>query len=421
MMPRRMYLVSGLLVIAATVLAACLRVQYPVAAWMPVLALILLNVVTENVAFRLPVAGSVSLSFAVTYAAMLYGGPFAGVLCAAAGAYTLPEFKDRKPAVLALFNVGQLSLSAGLSGLVYVQLGGSVLVNPSWTSAGVWPAAAFAAAITFFVVNVALVGHAASILSGRAFLVMLREQGFLSYGASLLVLALLGLLIANLLALGSWAGLLVLVLPFMFARRTFRVYVELSEAFTATVRSLVAAIEAKDPYTRGHSERVAIYARRLAERLHMSRAQVDLTEQAALLHDVGKIGISLRTLTSSEQLRVNEVHQIRRHPVLGAELVEDVEFLANVVPVIRHHHERPDGTGYPDGLVAAQIPVLARVLAVADCYDAMTSDRAYRVRMTRDEALDEMTRVAGDQLDEGLVSEFRSMILADDTGGDAFR
>jgi putative nucleotidyltransferase with HDIG domain len=221
--------------------------------------------------------------------------------------------------------------------------------------------------------------------------------------------------LAHLLGLKSWFGLLLLVLPFTAARRTFRVYVELSEAFTATVRSLVAAIEAKDPYTRGHSERVAIYARRLAERLHMPRAQVDLTEQAALLHDVGKIGISLRTLTSSEQLRVDEVHQIRRHPVLGAELVEDVEFLSSIVPVIRHHHERPDGTGYPDGLVAAQIPVLARVLAVADCYDAMTSDRAYRVRMTRDEALDEMVRVAGAQLDEDLVSEFREMILADDS------
>jgi len=142
-------------------------------------------------------------------------------------------------------------------------------------------------------------------------------------------------------------GLLLLVLPFMVARRTFRVYVELTEAYTSTVRTLVAAIEAKDPYTRGHSERVADYAHRLAEYMGLPKNEVDRVERAALLHDVGKIGISLETLVSPKRLTPDEVNAIRQHPALGSDLVADVEFLSDIVDVVRHHHERCDGAGYP--------------------------------------------------------------------------
>lgn len=423
MMPRSLIRYVALLSLAALGVGIHVFEEWPITEPWPTAALLVLTMVLANTEIELPLAVSLSLIFASVFAGVLYAGPAAGGLLGLAGAVSVRDIREHKSPVLMLGNLAQLLLAGSASGYVFVMLGGVPMQSVESLDRAVGGSllASAAGVVAFFLLNFTLVGIAVILRTGvdpRSAVQVLNPG---AYWVSLLVLALLGWLMASLIALSSWLGLLLLVLPFALARRTFRVYVELSEAFTATVRSLVAAIEAKDPYTRGHSERVAIYARRLAERLHMSRAQVDLTEQAALLHDVGKIGISLRTLTSSEQLRVNEVHQIRRHPVLGAELVEDVEFLANVVPVIRHHHERPDGTGYPDGLVAAQIPVLARVLAVADCYDAMTSDRAYRVRMTRDEALDEMTRVAGDQLDEGLVSEFRSMILADDTGGDGFR
>jgi putative nucleotidyltransferase with HDIG domain len=197
----------------------------------------------------------------------------------------------------------------------------------------------------------------------------------------------------------------------MAARRTFRVYAELTEAYTSTVRSLVAAIEAKDPYTRGHSERVAIYARRLAEYLAMPRSDVDLIERAALLHDVGKIGIDVATLTSPNALAPEEVRAIREHPGLGSQLVGDVEFLSDIVPIVRHHHERLDGAGYPDGLAGEAIPRLARVLAVADSYDAMTSDRAYRPGLAQDAALAEVHRVAGTQLDAVMAERFAEMLL----------
>ena len=409
-MPRRLYAYFGIVLLGAVILTTAVARAFPVDVWAPLMALVVLNVLTENFAFTLPLTGSVSLSFAVTYAAMLYAGPLGGIICATAGSYTVAEHRAHKPPVISLFNAGQLALSAGLSGLAYAGLGGQALSIPGIWQAGSWQLPAAAAALVFFLVNVALVGEGLTIMSGRRFGDVLRSQGFLQYGASHTVLALLGLMIAGLLSLPSWVGLVLLVLPFMAARRTFRVYAELSEAYTSTVRSLVTAIEAKDPYTRGHSERVAVFARQLGEHLGLPRGQLELLERAALLHDVGKIGIELDTLSSPMQLTAEEVRLIRRHPVLGSELVGDVEFLADIVPVIRHHHERYDGAGYPDGLAGVDIPQLARLMAVADSYDAMTSNRAYRPAMTRGQAIVEIERVAGTQLDRNMALQFTSML-----------
>jgi putative nucleotidyltransferase with HDIG domain len=201
------------------------------------------------------------------------------------------------------------------------------------------------------------------------------------------------------------------------ARRTFRVYVELTEAYASTVRSLVAAIEAKDPYTGGHSERVADYACRLAERIGMPKTEIDLIERAALLHDVGKIGISLDILVSPEKLSPDEINAIREHPALGSDLAADVEFLSDIVDIVRHHHERCDGAGYPDGLVGERISIPTRILAVADAYDAMTSDRAYRPRMTDAQAREELHRVADSQFDGEIVRQFTDMLAEDPNGG----
>ncbi len=409
-MPRRMRVYVGVVCVGAVALALVLSSSFAVQQWVPLVALVLLNVLTENFAFTLPATGSVSLSYAVSYAAMLYAGPLGGVICAVAGSYTIAEYRVRKPAVFGIFNASQLALSAGLSGLVYVTLGGPALSSSAAWQSGIWQLPAAVAAVVFFVVNVVLVGEGWALMSRHRLVEALREQGVLSSGASHIVLALLGLMIASLLSLRSWLGLGLLVLPFMAARRTFRVYAELSEAYTSTVRSLVTAIEAKDPYTRGHSERVAVYARKLAERMALSRADLDLLERAALLHDVGKIGIELDTLTSPAQLSGEEVRAIRRHPVIGSELVGDVEFLSDVVSIVRHHHERFDGAGYPDGLIGESIPLLARVLAVADSYDAMTSDRAYRPRMSQEQALVEIARVAGRQLDRDIARQFSALI-----------
>lgn len=415
-MPTRMTTYSAIVGVAAVAASVSVLVNHKIVYWPPVIALVVLTMATENFAFSLPLAGSVSLSFSMMFAALLHSGPVAALLCALAGSMTWSELRGGRHPVFLLFNAAQLTLSASLAGQAYFGLSRLAAAELPTESLGAL-AAAVAAAVVFNLTNMVLVSVAASILTGRSLSEVFQGQGFASDVASLLVMMLLGLIIAELLQVRSWLGLLLLVLPFMAARRTFRVYAELNDAYTSTVRSLVTAIEAKDPYTRGHSERVAIHARQLAESLGCSNGELDLVERAALLHDLGKIGIDLDTLSSSTQLSSEEVRAVRRHPQVGSDLVGSVEFLAEIVPVIRHHHERVDGAGYPDGLRGDQIPRLARVLAVADSFDAMTSDRAYRPRMSTDEAFRELERVAGTQLDPTIVACARECICVGPSEG----
>jgi len=183
-------------------------------------------------------------------------------------------------------------------------------------------------------------------------------------------------------------------------------FTSLQEAYLATVRSLAAAVDAKDPYTRGHSDRVAQFATMLAERAGLSHEQRTALEMAAYLHDIGKIGIKEEILLKPGRLTDDEMGQMRHHPLIGANILKPVGFPWPITPVVRHHHERWDGAGYPAGLRAEEIPLLARVLTIADAYEAMVSDRPYRAGRTREEAIEELRRCAGTQFDPRLVEFF---------------
>ena len=406
-----------LAVIAVAVfVVAWVVASFPTDRWVGLIILGLLGLVAANMTFDYPTSASVSLGFAFTFAAIVYSGPIGGALVGLAGAASIQEIRDRKPALMVIGNGAQLALAGAVAGMLHVWVSGwgPLLVSAALVRTVLAPAVA---ASGFFAVNVILVSIGIGFKTGMRPTEAMKALGLAQHWISLLVLALLGLVLAELLSQGSWLGAVLLVLPFTMARRTFRVYVELTEAYTSTVRSLVTAIEAKDPYTRGHSERVAEYACRLAERIGAPRAEIDLIERAALLHDVGKIGISLDTLASPEKLTPDEVNAIRQHPALGSDLVGDVEFLSDIVDVVRHHHERCDGAGYPDGLVGERISIPARILAIADAYDAMTSDRAYRPRMTDAQARDELHRVADSQLDGDLVRQFTTMLSEDRVEG----
>ncbi|MCX8006716.1 MAG: HD domain-containing protein [Coriobacteriia bacterium] len=183
-------------------------------------------------------------------------------------------------------------------------------------------------------------------------------------------------------------------------------YASLQDAYLSTVRALAAAIDAKDPYTRGHSERVATYALAIAERVGLSTEQKDALEMASYLHDIGKIGISEDILLKPGRLSDEEMGQMRHHPLIGANILKPVSFPWPILPVVRHHHEHFDGNGYPAGLRGEEIPLLARILTVADSYEAMTSDRPYRRGRSVHEAIAELRRCAGTQFDPRLVDAF---------------
>lgn len=180
----------------------------------------------------------------------------------------------------------------------------------------------------------------------------------------------------------------------------------LQRAFLQSLLGLANALEAKDPYTRGHSERVARLAQQLGRRLGCSSDQRRLIAQAGLLHDLGKIGIPESVLRKAGPLTAEEWVLMREHPVVGSRIVSPLEFFAEGALIIRHHHERQDGSGYPAGLSGEAIPLGARIVAVADVYDALTSDRPYRKSLGRAEALSRIEEAAERLLDPRVVSTF---------------
>jgi putative nucleotidyltransferase with HDIG domain len=188
-----------------------------------------------------------------------------------------------------------------------------------------------------------------------------------------------------------------------------RLYDELRRSFLETVAALAQAVDAKDPYTRGHSERVTDIAVAVAEALAVSQDDMDTLRSAAVLHDIGKIGITEQILRKPGPLSDQEWEMMRNHPDLGADIVVPVSSLQRVVPVILHHHERWDGSGYPGHLRGEDIPLGSRILAVADAYEAMTSDRAYRKAMPAGQAQEILEEGAGRQWDPRVVQAFLSV------------
>ncbi|HEY7039809.1 MAG TPA: HD-GYP domain-containing protein [Methylomirabilota bacterium] len=184
-------------------------------------------------------------------------------------------------------------------------------------------------------------------------------------------------------------------------RKTYR---RLQHAIFQSLLGLANALEAKDPYTRGHSERVGALARQMALGSGMPHAAADIVAQAGLLHDVGKIAIPEGVLRKPGSLTDEEWAVMRRHPVVGAQIVAPLEFFAEGAVILRHHHERQDGSGYPDGLRGDLIPVGARIVAIADIYDALTSDRPYRARLSHAEAVRWLQEQAGRTLDASLTA-----------------
>jgi HD-GYP domain-containing protein (c-di-GMP phosphodiesterase class II) len=187
------------------------------------------------------------------------------------------------------------------------------------------------------------------------------------------------------------------------AARNAQLYRSLEISYLDTVAALAAAVDAKDAYTRGHSERVMRNAVHVARAMGLPRAEVEMIRYSALLHDVGKIGLPTHILSTKEKLSVEEFNLVKQHPVIGYEIVKPITFLKRALAGIRHHHERWDGRGYPDGLAGEGIPFMARLLTLADTWDAMAHDRFYRRARSPEQIVQEFWDCSGSQFDPELV------------------
>lgn len=194
------------------------------------------------------------------------------------------------------------------------------------------------------------------------------------------------------------------------AIKNAQLYEDQQSTYLNTVHALVSAIEASDPYTRGHSERVTRYSLAVARNLYLPETASKDLEQAAILHDIGKIGIDDSLLHKVGELSLNDIDRLRQHPMIGMRILEPIKFMSRVREIIGQHHERFDGQGYPLGLSGEKLLLEARILAVADSYDAMTSDRPYRKALSKDVALKELEQHIGTQFDPRVATAFIEMI-----------
>ena len=209
---------------------------------------------------------------------------------------------------------------------------------------------------------------------------------------------------------GLWAAFLFLV-PLYLARFSFSKYAETRELFLGTIQALSQAIDAKDGFTRGHADRVSRIAGAIARELGLSEKHIDEVELAGLLHDIGKIGVEDRVLMKPSRLDADEQELMRRHPIYGASILEPSAALRPLVPIVLHHHESFDGSGYPAGLKGEEIPIGSRIMIVADAYEAMTSDRIYRKSIGHERAMEQLDKFKGVQFDPRIVRALHEVVL----------
>jgi putative nucleotidyltransferase with HDIG domain len=285
------------------------------------------------------------------------------------------------------------------------------VLNPGaiavWSLIGVIVAGTF-----YFLLNESLTAVAVALRDGRSFGAVLLGN-VRSYGLTMVGLTPMAWLMALAYLFVGPLVAFVVALPLYTTRAAYKAVVDIRNMFTQTVRALASAIDARDPSTRKHSDHVSSIAVEIGQAMNLSESELEQLEWAGLLHDIGKIGIRDAVLLKPERLTREERMLMNEHPVKGEEILRDVDQLTKVRPLIRHHHEWYNGSGYPDRLIGDEIPLLARVLHVADAFEAMTASRPYRpVPLSAAEALAELQRYAGIQFDPRVVEAFTRTSVA---------
>ncbi|MCX7623844.1 MAG: HD-GYP domain-containing protein [Thermomicrobium sp.] len=367
------------------------------------LILVILTVLAEQLAIDLPFPYTritVSVSSAVTFAAVLTLGPVLGMLTAVLGTL-LDDLLERREGLKILTNINNFALQGAIAAPVYFFLaeGGSPLSSLRNFFAMLLAAVLSSSAQTL------LLAIVLSLASGTSAWYLWRSmaRGLL---VEFLALPALGSLFP-ILAQEHPLALVLMVIPLLGPYLAFRDYRQLHHETQGTFELLADLLDRRDPYTAAHSQRVAqLTALILDEFPELSAEEREAIVSAARIHDLGKVATSDIILRKPGRLSEDEFAVIKRHPVDGSEILRHLSPYRHIVEIVRHHHERWDGKGYPDGLAGEAIPFGSRVIAVADTYDAMTTDRPYRRALTHEEALAELRRGAGTQFDPAVVAAF---------------
>lgn len=407
---KKTYFYIGILSIIAIILYSIMIIMYDVQDYKLLIFWSILAIIVESLLVPLPNNQvGISVGYAVNIASVIAAGPIVATTASMFGfLFRVPRITGRGyihtlnlPLHKTVFNVSQSIIVTSLISIVYLFAGGSV--------------GEFSLLPTILILLLGILLNT-TIISG--FLTFSSNQSFHKVWinnvkgmfASAIAVGSMGIIVA-LAFIGYGYGAVILFFgPLLLARYSFKLYIEMRNLYLSTIQALNKSLEAKDPYTSGHAARVEKFAVELAEAYNLPYDSIQNIKTAAVLHDIGKIGVNDSILNKASKLTQEEFFEIMKHPSIGADIISKVDFLKNITGIIRHHHEKYDGTGYPDGLAGDQIPIEACILTIADSYDAMTTNRPYRLALSKDEAIAEIKKNEGTQFHPALAEMFISMM-----------
>ncbi|MFQ5834992.1 MAG: HD-GYP domain-containing protein [bacterium] len=365
----------------------------------------ILVIVVESLPIPLLYGGFITLGFPVVYAALLVYGPGIGSWVAICGTVIGVGRTQRQPWYRMLFNAAQLTLSISVAWVIFRQTGGMLVTTDS--IGHVLPV--IPSVLAYFVVNTFSVQIALALQQNASPLKMWLVN-FKWTAPNYLAQTPIAFLMAVIYRQITWWGVLFLFLPLYIAHYAYKLYTDLRREHLDIIQALATAIEARDPYTEKHSKRMSEYAAAVARELGLSEERVQTIRYASILHDIGKIGINDRILAKPRPLTEEEYLKVREHSSIGTDILSQISSFRKASKLVYYHHERYNGEGYPEKLRGEDIPIGARILAVVDAYDAMTSKRPYRSAYLPQRAVAELKKKMGTQFDEKVVEAFLKVL-----------
>lgn len=410
MINKRSQIYISILFILAIVIYGFLIINFKINNIIVLLFWVVSAIIAETLLIPLPNnTVGVSVGFAISLASIIIGGPLLGTTVSLLGfLLRIPKISGRGYVHLfnteiykTIFNISQSVIITGIIGWAYVTLGGKT--------------GEFKLIPTLIILLLDIILNT-TIISG--FLTFATNQKFYKVWisnvkgmfASAIAVGTIGIILAIAFIGYGYGAVILFFGPLLLSRYSFKLYIEMRNLYLSTIQALNKTVEAKDPYTSGHASRVEDFAVQLAEAYSLPFQSIQNIKTASILHDIGKIGINDSILNKAAKLTEDEFQEIMRHPSIGAEIISKVDFLKDITGIIKHHHERYDGNGYPDGISGKEIPIEACILTIADSYDAMTSDRPYRKALTKEEALEEIRKHSGKQFHPELAERFITMM-----------
>lgn len=373
---------------------------------------LILSIVAESMAIPTPnKRGGVSVGFAIGFTLLLvFGVPEASWLASIGIMFRILNVDGKymhilnTPIYKTLFNGANIMLSSGIAGICFEALGG---IPGQLEFINILPM--IGCIVVYIIINATIMSILMAILSSDS-LIKLLYTNIIWIIKDYFAIAPLSIIMAIAYINYGMLGVLLFFGPLLLARYSFKLYVDMKNMYLDTVKALCQAVEAKDPYTQGHSERVSELAYKLGKRLKLPHKTLENLRFAGMLHDIGKIGVDEHILNKPGRLTSDEYNKIKLHPTIGSKIIQEIDFLKETADIVMSHHEHFDGTGYPNGKKKDEIPLEACILCVVDVYDALTSDRPYRKAMTEEEAIEIIRRESGTLFNPVVANEFIKML-----------